>query len=77
MSQLYECWDKEEPDNVQRVETGTAATAAEIHAERIWDPLDNNTGFEIDVRDSFGKVSSFIVDVRMVPTFDAVPVRSA
>jgi hypothetical protein len=75
MSQAFECWDKEDPDRVIKLNAYDARTAAELCAERIWEAVDCASCFEIEVRAADGEVTSVLVNVEARPMFVAQPIR--
>jgi hypothetical protein len=72
----FKCWDKEDTDRVVEVESSFASSAAELCADKLWDPTYRNDMFEIEVQrlpedDQTFEVESFTVDVELEPVFSA------
>lgn len=70
MSQRFECWESDD-DEVTPFEAHNHMQAAEKFAESMWDRHHVDDAYEVYVRDSFGAIKHFTVDVETEVSFNA------
>ena len=74
MSQQFECWHLDYPGEVTKLEAHSHGDAAEKFCESNWH-MDRDESYEVGVRDSFGAVKEFTVDVDLEPEFCAFEIK--